>query len=69
MNFYVTFGQLHPLRDGYVVVSAASESEARLATFNVLGPKWAFLYPELPNPARYPLGAVGRPIEADEVRP
>ncbi len=69
MNFYVTFGQLHPLRDGYVVVSAPDMSAARAAAFAVLGPKWAFAYDQQPSPARYPLGAVGRPIEADEVLP
>lgn len=45
-KFYLTFGQNHPLRNGYVLVEAPSEEEARQEVVSVFGTKWAFLYSE-----------------------
>ncbi len=53
-NYYVTFGQQyhheehpeggHP--DGWFLVHAESEGEARETIFNLIGDKWAFMYSE-----------------------
>ena len=61
-TFYITFGQNHPLRNGYVVVRASSRELAREAAFEVLGNKWAFLYDETEDMSWYPLGAVGEKV-------
>lgn len=45
-KFFITFGQISPFRDGYVVVEAETEEAARHEAFNVLGQKWASLYTE-----------------------
>jgi hypothetical protein len=42
LNWYVTFGQKHPLKDAYVIVEASSYSNARNAVFDVLGSHWCF---------------------------
>ena len=56
MKFCVTFGQrfaydkhktfekAHP--NGYVVINADNENEARQKAFDFLGSEWAFMYPE-----------------------
>lgn len=65
LKFFVTFGQLHPLRDGYMIVEASSYENARAAVFEVLGSKWAFIQTEDTNMSMYPLGPIGRPIIGD----
>ena len=53
-NFYVTFGQKyhheeHPAGghpDGWFLVRAENEGDARKAVFNLMGDKWAFMYSE-----------------------
>ena len=66
MEFYVTFGQDHPLRHHYVIVRSISQDRARKAVFQVLGTKWAFLYNTRPwHPET--LGPVGEPIDAEEI--
>ena len=67
MIFYVTFGRVHPLRHGYVIVDADDLSIARAAVFEVFGPKFCMVYDEQPNSHRYPAGAIGEPIFAEEV--
>jgi len=65
MNFYVTFGQLHPLRNGYVVVIASDYEQARKVTFEVLGNKWSSLNDESSLEGykhMYPAGQFGLPI-------
>ena len=68
MKFYVTFGQDHPLRYGYVVVEAPDMSWARAATFEVFGPKFCTVYPPDHDMSKYhPAGAIGEPIVAEEI--
>ena len=68
MKFYVTFGQDHPLRHGYVVVHADNMNWARAATFEVFGPKFCTVYPEDHDMTRWhPAGAIGEPIIAAEI--
>jgi hypothetical protein len=43
-TYYVSFGQSHPLRDHYMVVTASSYANAREAIIVALGMKWAFIY-------------------------
>ena len=43
-TYCVTFGQSHPLRDGWIEVEAESESSARELAFDILGQKWSFMY-------------------------
>ena len=69
LRFYVTFGQLHPLRDGYVVIYAYTEAGARSAAFEVLGQKWASLSMQIPDSKSFPEGTCGRPIVADDNEP
>lgn len=71
-KYFLTFGvqykqEPHPHvptinPDGYVVVDAVSELEAREKVFNIFGDKWAFLYPEKSwsekNAMYFPLGQV-----------
>jgi hypothetical protein len=61
-KFYITFGQNHPLRNGYVVVRASDRELAREAAFDVFGTKWAFLHDETEDMTWYSLGAIGEPI-------
>lgn len=54
MKFYISFGQNHTHRinghtydcDSLMLVEALSEVEARLHVINLIGRKWAFMYPE-----------------------
>lgn len=62
LKFFVTFGQLHPLRDGYVIIEASTYENARAVIFEVLGTKWAFIQNEDTDMSSYPMGPVGRPI-------
>ena len=63
MNFFVTFGQAHPLRDYWVKVIAKDEGEARRVVADVLGQKFAFVYLEKDfHPQYFPGGEVGEPI-------
>lgn len=41
--YFVTFGQNHPLRDGWVEIMAEDESTARELAYTVLG-RWAMVY-------------------------
>uniref|UniRef100_A0A6H1ZIR9 Uncharacterized protein n=1 Tax=viral metagenome TaxID=1070528 RepID=A0A6H1ZIR9_9ZZZZ len=63
MQFFLTFGQDHPLKDCWVEVAASSSSEARAKVFRIFGDKWAFLYSiEYFEPEYYPSGKVGRTL-------
>lgn len=67
MIFFITFGQNHPLRDHWVEVRAKDYDAARAATFEVLGPKFAFFYDkEHFSPEYFPCGKVGRTIQGEE---
>lgn len=80
-NYYFTFGlryreENHPVMrrvnpDGYVVVVAKSEDEARETMRNNFGIHWAFCYPEeyWGDGSAYPLGEVYRFREEGEVIP
>lgn len=45
--FYVTFGQVHPLKNHVVGIQADCYDTARSAIFHLIGPKFAFLYDAL----------------------
>lgn len=64
MRFFVTFGQLHPLRDGYVIVMASNYDNAREITFKILGTQWSALNPleKASDTQLYPMGPIGHPI-------
>ena len=62
LNWYVTFGQKHPLKDAYVIVEASSYSNARNAVFDVLGSHWCFLNNNPPKEEYAPDGCVGNVI-------
>ncbi len=65
-KFYITFGQLHPLRDCYIVVMAETKEAARRYAFEVLGNKWAGLYTrENFNPSYCPGAQAGKVIHSD----
>jgi len=69
LPFYVTFGQLHPLRDGYVVIYAYTDAAARETAFEVLGQKWSSLSRVPCDSKLFPDGACGHPIIADDHEP
>jgi hypothetical protein len=69
LPFYVTFGQTHPLRDGYVVIYAYTDGAARAAAFDVLGQKWSSLSRVPCDSKSFPDGACGHPIIADDHEP
>jgi hypothetical protein len=69
IRFYVTFGQLHPLRDGYVEIWAYTEAGARTAAFEILGQKWSSLSMVPCDLKSFPEGVYGRPIVADDHEP
>ena len=65
-TFYVTFGQRHPLRDHFVIVTASSYENARAAAMDVLGIKWAFIYEDCRDVLdNCPGGVVGATIEGE----
>jgi hypothetical protein len=45
-NFYLTFGQKSPAKNGWVRVEAPNVEKAREMVFNMCDDKWAFLYTE-----------------------
>lgn len=67
-HWYVTFGQKyrrephpqggHP--DGYFLVEATNEDEARRKVFATLGKAWSNIYEELPESRYVPRGELGR---------
>lgn len=64
-KFYVSFGQKHPLRNGWVEVEAPDYASARDAVFNIFGMKFAFIR-ETDDMARakdfFPAGQFGETI-------
>jgi hypothetical protein len=63
-NFYLTFGQKSPFRDGYVLVLADDEETAREEVFYVFGNKWSNLYAEENfKPEYFPAGQIGKTLE------
>ena len=74
-NFYVTFGQQyrynqHPAAghpDGWFLIIAEDETDARSAAFKLMGDKWAFMYPESEfNKDYFPMGLL-RTIDATKL--
>ena len=78
--FFITFAanhyphpygrEVHP--DGYVVIEAEDESQARAAAFHIYGQKWSFIYSEKPEERFVPKGELKRwvvygPIDAEEI--
>ncbi len=45
MNFYISFGQAHPLKNGLVKIVAENGQDARAAAVEHFG-KWSMIYPE-----------------------
>ncbi len=46
MKFYLTFGQGHPLSNGWVEIEAESYNEAHSLAFEFFGKFWSMLYLE-----------------------
>ncbi len=44
MKFYLTFGQDHPLRNGWVEIEALTYEEARKLAFDNFGRFWSNVY-------------------------
>jgi hypothetical protein len=64
MVFHVTFGQQHPLRNGFVSIEADDRDDARRKVCSVLGDRWAMLYNDDPQwrvieQRSFPLGRFG----------
>lgn len=58
-NFYLTFGQNHPLKDGYVRIKAESEKLARQKAIENYAQKWSGLYTDANwDPSYFPNGEV-----------
>ena len=63
-TFYFTFGQKHPLRDGWIEVSAPTAEQARDEIVPLFGEQWESLYEDADFPrAMFPAGRFGRVIE------
>jgi hypothetical protein len=45
-NFYITFGQRSPFRNGWVVIVASGKEEAQAEAHSVFGPHWSMCYSE-----------------------
>jgi hypothetical protein len=64
MIFCITFGQDHPLRDGWIEINAVDSMDARNKAFETFGRHWSFIYSNLEfNPKYFPLGKIGRTLE------
>lgn len=65
-KFYVTFGQNHPLRDGYVVIEALDYDTARQAAFDIFGQKFAFIREtdDIERGGFFPAGQFGKTMIA-----
>ncbi len=66
MKFYLTFGQGHPLRNGWVEVEANSFYEAHEKAFKFFGKFWSMLYLEKEfekHQNYFPDGKVGRTLK------
>lgn len=67
-NFYVTFGQKSPFRDGWVLIIADDERLAREEAFYALGQVWSGLYTgremEKIPPDTFKQGQLGRTLFA-----
>lgn len=64
-NFYLTFGQKSPFRDGYVRIVSPDIETARSEAFYIFGEKFSNLYPEEDFNFKYfPIGQYGHTVEA-----
>lgn len=63
-TYYFTFGQAHPLKDGWIEISSTSEIEAKNMMVMYFGIRWASMYDESDfAPAHFPAGRWGNIIE------
>lgn len=59
-NFYLTFGQQSPLKNGWIKVVAKDETAARHLVIEQYGIKWSGLYAEeIFEPYYFPEGELG----------
>ena len=64
MKFYLTFGQDHPLRNGWVEIEAPTYGEVRELVHGVFGTHWSMLYKEGEFEKEYfPLGKIGETLK------
>lgn len=59
-NFYLTFGQQYPWRNGWVLVQAEDYARARAIVVEVFESKWSNLYEEEKfDRSFFPAGQIG----------
>jgi len=64
-EFYVTFGQRSPFKDGWVTILASGPEEAKAEADEVFGNHYSRIYrPEFFEESYFPAGQIGRTIEA-----
>lgn len=67
MIFCLTFGQDHPLKDGWIEIDAVDSNDARNKAFKLFGREWAFVYSKLEfNPKYFSLGKLGKTLGRNE---
>ena len=60
MNFYLTFGQQSPARNGYILVKAKSYDEANAMVRDKYDQQWSMLYNDEDfKPDYFPAGCIG----------
>ena len=60
-TFYITFGQDHLFRDGWIEIKAKSEQQARMKTFDTFGDKWSSIYTKKNfKPGFFPMGCIAK---------
>lgn len=66
-KYYLTFGQAHPLRNGYVEVVGRTEELASRKAFEIFGPHFGFIRPENVKDQKkfFPHGKFGETLYAD----
>lgn len=63
-NYYLTFGQKYPWRNGYVLVEAPDYETARQWVIDIFEAKWSGLYTEEKfNRSLFPAGKLGETIK------
>lgn len=63
MIFYLTFGQDHPLIDGWIEVRASDYMEARRKILETFDTKWSSLYGAEFQRKYFPAGKFGNTLE------
>lgn len=68
MLFNITFGQYHPLRDGFITIEARDKAQAREAAFRLFGPRWCGCYDDVAFESGYhQLGRLGGIVNAETI--